>query len=117
MSCPRSVGELGADGSLVASADFKSVAVSGDRRWVGSIPTRSRQDHPNPFYCDLSDESSTGAETPCLGIASLLVIEQRQMKAMPVVEIVEIGTEPLCVRWGKPKTLKHFASAGLRLGE
>ena len=42
MSCPRSVGELGADGSLVASADFKSVAVSGDRRWVGSIPTRSR---------------------------------------------------------------------------
>ncbi|SVD68480.1 uncharacterized protein METZ01_LOCUS421334, partial [marine metagenome] len=25
---------MGADGSLVASADFKSVAVLGDRRWV-----------------------------------------------------------------------------------
>ena len=78
-----------------------------------TFPPRSSQ----PLYCDLSDESSTGAETPCLGIASLLVIEQRQMKAMPVVEIVEVGTEPLCVRWGKPKTLKHFASAGLWLGE
>ena len=33
----------GADGSLVAPADFKSVAVSRKRRWVGSIPTRSRQ--------------------------------------------------------------------------
>ena len=78
-----------------------------------TFPPRSS----HPLYCDLSDESSTGVETPCLGIASLLVIEQRQMKAMPVVEIVEVGTEPLCVRWGKPKTLKHFASAGLRLGE
>ena len=33
---------MGAEGSLVASADFKSVAVARERRWVGSIPTRSR---------------------------------------------------------------------------
>ena len=34
---------MGAEGSLVAPADFKSVAAARELRWVGSIPTRSRQ--------------------------------------------------------------------------
>ncbi len=34
---------MGADGRLVASADFKSVVAAREHRWVGSIPTRSRQ--------------------------------------------------------------------------
>ena len=39
------------------------------------------------------------------------------MKALPVVEIVEVGSEPLFVRLRQPKELKHFASARLWLGE
>ena len=39
------------------------------------------------------------------------------MKAMPVVEIVEVGSEPLFARLGQPENLKRFASARLWLGE
>ena len=62
-------------------------------------------------------QAITGCFYDIIPLTDSLLIEQRQMKAMPVVEIVEVGTEPLCVRWGKPKNLKHFTSAGLWLGE
>ena len=62
-------------------------------------------------------QAITGCFDDIIPLKDSLLIEQRQMKAMPVVEIVEVGTEPLFVRRRQPKNLKHFASAGLWLGE
>ena len=42
-------------------------------------------------------QAITGCFYDIIPLTDSLLIEQRQMKAMPVVEIVEVGTEPLLV--------------------